>query len=58
MRPYGEGGGTTKKGWWSGSRCRPEFKPQYHKKKKKRVKNEIFMEPIFMNFAFQKIVLQ
>jgi hypothetical protein len=19
----------TKKGWWSGSRCRPEFKPQY-----------------------------
>jgi hypothetical protein len=25
----------TKKGWWSGSRCRPEFKPQYCKKKKK-----------------------
>jgi hypothetical protein len=22
-----------KKGWWSGSRCRPEFKPQYSKKK-------------------------
>jgi hypothetical protein len=25
-----------KKDWWSGSRYRPEFKPQYHKKKKKR----------------------
>jgi hypothetical protein len=24
-----------KKGWWSGSRCRPEFKLQYCKKKKK-----------------------
>jgi hypothetical protein len=32
--------------------------PSTTKKKKKRVKNEIFMEPIFMNFAFQKIVLQ
>jgi hypothetical protein len=25
----------TKKGWWGGSRCRSEFKPQYQKKKKK-----------------------
>jgi hypothetical protein len=24
-----------KKGWWSGSGVVPEFKPQYHKKKKK-----------------------
>jgi hypothetical protein len=22
-----------KKGWWSGSRCRPEFKPQYQERK-------------------------
>jgi hypothetical protein len=22
----------TQKGWWSDSRCRPEFKPQYHQK--------------------------
>jgi hypothetical protein len=28
----------TKKGWWSGSKCNPEFKPQYHKKKKERKK--------------------
>jgi hypothetical protein len=27
----------TKKGWWSGSRCSPEFKPQYCQKKKKGV---------------------
>jgi hypothetical protein len=26
-------------GWWSGSRCRPEFKPQYQEKKKKRPEN-------------------
>jgi hypothetical protein len=26
----------TKKGWWSGSKCSPEFKPQYLPKKKKR----------------------
>jgi hypothetical protein len=26
-----------KKGWRSGLRCRPEFKPQYCKKKKKKV---------------------
>jgi hypothetical protein len=25
----------TQKVWWNGSRCRPEFKPQYCKKKKK-----------------------
>jgi hypothetical protein len=27
----------TKKSWWSGLRCRSEFKPQYSKKKKKKV---------------------
>jgi hypothetical protein len=27
-----------KKAWWSGSRCRPEFKSQYCKKKKKELK--------------------
>jgi hypothetical protein len=26
---------TKRKDWWSCSRYRPEFKPQYHKKKKK-----------------------
>jgi hypothetical protein len=26
----------TKKGWWSGSRCSPEFKPSTIKKKKKK----------------------
>jgi hypothetical protein len=26
----------TKMGWWSDSRCRPEFKPQHCKKKKKK----------------------
>jgi hypothetical protein len=25
----------TKKGWWSGSRLAPEFKPPYHQKKKR-----------------------
>jgi hypothetical protein len=30
----------TKKDWWSGSRCRLEFKPQYCKKKKKEKKEE------------------
>jgi hypothetical protein len=29
-----------KKGWWSGSRCGPEFKPQYLKKKKKEKKKK------------------
>jgi hypothetical protein len=29
----------TKKGWWNGSRCRPEFKPQYCKKKKENQDN-------------------
>jgi hypothetical protein len=29
-----------KKGWWSGSRCKPVFKPQYCKKKKKKKKIE------------------
>jgi hypothetical protein len=24
-----------KKGWWSDSRCRPEFKPQHHTHKKR-----------------------
>jgi hypothetical protein len=27
-----------KKGWWSGSRCSPEFKPQYRKTKNKQKK--------------------
>jgi hypothetical protein len=30
-----------KKGWWSGSRCGPEFKPQYLKKKKKKKKKKL-----------------
>jgi hypothetical protein len=37
VRPYLEKT-FTKKGWWNGLRCSqgigPEFKPQYHKKKK------------------------
>jgi hypothetical protein len=28
-----------KKGWWSGSRYRPKFKPQYLKKFKIKIKN-------------------
>jgi hypothetical protein len=28
----------TEKGWWSGSRCRFEFKPQYCKKNKTKQK--------------------
>jgi hypothetical protein len=30
----------TKKGWWSGSRCSPEFKPQYCKKKEMKKKEK------------------
>jgi hypothetical protein len=30
----------TNKGWWSGSRCSPEFKPQCHHQKKKKNKKK------------------
>jgi hypothetical protein len=32
-----------KKGWWSGSRPRPEFKPHYRKKKKKTLQETQLM---------------
>jgi hypothetical protein len=41
----------TKKGWWSGQGVGPEFKPQYHNKKKKErnLKWESECEEIYKN---------
>jgi hypothetical protein len=41
MRPYLEKP-IIKKGWWSAQGVDPEFKPQYGKKKKKRVGREVW----------------
>jgi hypothetical protein len=35
-RPYLQKKPSQQKGWWSGSRCRPWVRAQYHKKKKKK----------------------
>jgi hypothetical protein len=33
-----------KKDWWSGSRCRPEVKPQYCNKKEKEERNNKYTQ--------------